>query len=162
MAVSSSAAIVPTVSTQPYIVALNAALQIVLPEIAAALPLESAPTAVLLALEVNVNTAIQAAQALVNVAALSTVASDVSAYLWAMNVFGSLEAIQQALAVITGTSALPTVYNGTDLFTIASRELGDWTRWVDILAINPQITDAFIDVPTSIILPPARDIVTAS
>lgn len=128
--------------------ALNTALN-------AAAPVGAASTTTLLALLSQTVLLLTDAQALRTLLQDQSDPTSLALYSWAGTTLGCASALYQTLGSLSGADgANSRQVSGTDLFTIAATELGDWTRWPDIAALSG-LTDPFIDGPTTIIIPPA-------
>jgi hypothetical protein len=124
--------------------------------IASVQPETAAPTRSLLAVATTVQQTIAQASALQALVAGNTDAVSSGVYLAATSLLSALQSYLSTLNSLTGADgATAKPYFGTDLFTIAATELGDWTRWTDIAAVN-NLVDPYIATPTVLFIPPQR------
>lgn len=126
-------------------------------------PESSASTSVLISLAQTVTAAIVSANLLVSLTQTLTDPPGVNVYFWATNVLGSLQTYLGTLSLVSGASGqrTGTYPAGTDLFSVASMELGDPTRWSDIAALN-NLQDPVLATATTLLLPPLNQQATVT
>ncbi len=128
----------------------NAALTAVL----SAQPEQQASSSTLTMLGLTMGSVSTASTALQVLTASSTLAADQSLYLWATKLLSASQSYINTLQTFTGQdgSNQVTLNVGQDMFTLAATQLGDWTRFTDLLNVNNQ-TDPFALVSGKVSLP---------
>lgn len=108
----------------------------------------------LLGLSSTAQNAVTQATALISKLGAVTGLADSQVYTWATKVLGTAQGYANTLSTLTGSDKSNSIQAnaGTDAFTTAATQLGDWTRFTDVMQVNG-MTDHVIAVGQTLLLP---------
>ena len=108
----------------------------------------------LLGLSSTVQSTVTQATALVSQLGAVTGLQDSKVYTWATKMLGTVQGYGNTLSTLTGADKSNSIQAnaGSDAFTVAATQLGDWKRFSDIMLVNG-LTDPVIAVGQTLLIP---------